>query len=98
MHISIDVRVDGEEISGQAADGLGHRKPFSGWLGLIGALDALLGHASTNGNEPAVRMCLAFATTEQAEAFASSVELGDAIRGAGVRATPEIWFTHQDHR
>jgi hypothetical protein len=47
-HIAIDVRVDGDEISGQAGDGVGQARPFSGWLGLIWALDRLLA-----GREPA---------------------------------------------
>jgi hypothetical protein len=41
-HIAIDVRVDGDEISGQAGDGTGQPATFRGWLGLIGALDRLL--------------------------------------------------------
>jgi hypothetical protein len=41
-HIAIDVCIEGDEISGHATDGAGQSKPFSGWLGLIGALDALL--------------------------------------------------------
>ena len=41
-HIAIDVRVDGDEISGQAGDGAGRLWPFRGWLGLIGTLDRLL--------------------------------------------------------
>lgn len=41
-HIAIDVRVDGDEISGQAGDGAGRPWPFRGWLGLIGVLDRLL--------------------------------------------------------
>jgi hypothetical protein len=39
----IDVVIDGREISGDATDGEGTTQRFSGWLGLIGALDALLG-------------------------------------------------------
>jgi hypothetical protein len=42
VHIAVDVSVDGEEISGQASDGVGDPRRFSGWLGLISALDALL--------------------------------------------------------
>lgn len=42
VQVAIDVRVDGQEISGHATDGDGHTQRFSGWLGLIGALDALL--------------------------------------------------------
>jgi hypothetical protein len=41
-HIAIDVRVDGDQISGHAGDGTGQPTPFSGWLGLIGALDGLI--------------------------------------------------------
>ena len=41
-HIAIDVRVDGEEISGVASDGAGQPTPFLGWLGLLSALDRLL--------------------------------------------------------
>ena len=42
-HIAIDVRLDGDEISGRAGDGTGQPEPFKGWLGLLQALDALLG-------------------------------------------------------
>ena len=41
-HIAIDVRVDGEEISGHAREDSGECTPFSGWLGLLGALDGLI--------------------------------------------------------
>jgi hypothetical protein len=43
-HIAIDVLLDGEEISGRAGDGLGQLKAFQGWLGLLLALDGLLGN------------------------------------------------------
>ena len=43
-HIAIDVRLDGDEISGRARDGTGQPKPFQGWLGLLVALDGLLGN------------------------------------------------------
>ena len=42
LRIAIDVRVDGDQITGHAGDGTGEPRPFSGWLGLIGALDRLL--------------------------------------------------------
>jgi hypothetical protein len=48
-HIAIDVRLDGDEISGRAGDGTGQPKAFDGWLGLLQALDALLG---TTDEEP----------------------------------------------
>jgi hypothetical protein len=43
VHPVIAVVLDGNEISGDASDGEGRTRRFSGWLGLIGALDALLG-------------------------------------------------------
>ena len=46
-HIAIDVRVDGDEISGQAGDGTAQPRPFRGWVGLIGALDRLLENPAT---------------------------------------------------
>ena len=49
-HIAIDVRLDGEEISGRAGDGTNPPRPFHGWLGLFVALDGLLG---TIDEEPA---------------------------------------------
>jgi hypothetical protein len=44
-HIAIDVRLDRDEISGRADDGTGEPKAFQGWLGLLLALDRLLGNA-----------------------------------------------------
>jgi hypothetical protein len=41
--ISLDVRVQGDDVRGWAAAGDGHPRAFTGWLGLIGAIDALLG-------------------------------------------------------
>ena len=43
-HIAIDVRLDGDEISGRAGDGTDQPKAFQGWLGLLVALDGLLGN------------------------------------------------------
>ena len=42
-HIAIDVLLDGDEISGRAGDGTDQPKAFQGWLGLLVALDGLLG-------------------------------------------------------
>ena len=50
-HIAIDVHVDGEEIRGHACEGSGPRTPFSGWLGLIGALDGLISLTMTAPEE-----------------------------------------------
>lgn len=43
LHISIDVERAEEEIRGHVDDGVQTPKPFAGWLGLIGALDGMLG-------------------------------------------------------
>jgi hypothetical protein len=43
-HIAIDVHLDGDEISGRAGDGAGRPRAFQGWLGLLSALDHLLGN------------------------------------------------------
>jgi hypothetical protein len=48
-HIAIDVRLDGDEISGRAGDGTDQPKPFLGWLGLLAALDGLLGTRDEEG-------------------------------------------------
>jgi hypothetical protein len=42
-HIAIEVRLDGDKISGRAGDGTDRPKAFQGWLGLLAALDGLLG-------------------------------------------------------
>ena len=41
-HITIDALLDGDEMSGLADDGT-DQKAFQGWLGLLMALDGLLG-------------------------------------------------------
>jgi hypothetical protein len=43
-HIAIDVLLDGDQISGRAGDGIDQPKAFQGWLGLLLALDGLLGN------------------------------------------------------
>jgi hypothetical protein len=52
-HIAIDVRLDGDEISGRAGDGTDRPKAFEGWLGLLQALDGLL--AKTDEEPAALR-------------------------------------------
>ena len=52
-YIAIDVLLDGDEISGRAGDGTGQPKAFQGWLGLLLALDGLLGN--TDEEPPALR-------------------------------------------
>jgi hypothetical protein len=52
-HITIDVLVDGDEISGQAGDRQDAPMLFIGWLGLIWVLDELLGVRSSTAAEQA---------------------------------------------
>ena len=57
VHIVVDVHVDGDQIVGCAGDGVTEPRPFSGWLGLIGALDGLVrvvaeGERRTGGGRP----------------------------------------------
>jgi hypothetical protein len=45
LHIDLDLRLRGDEVEGRAsADGRPGRD-FSGWVGLLAALDALTGEA-----------------------------------------------------
>ena len=46
VHIDIDVRIDGDQITEHAGDGVSQPSPFLGWLGLIGAPDRLVGDPS----------------------------------------------------
>ncbi len=50
LHIDLDVSVDGDEVSGRVGD-----RPFSGWVELLAALDALIEPAS--GREPGAEPC-----------------------------------------
>jgi hypothetical protein len=43
VHIAVDVSFADEQIRGKVSDGTRQPQPFSGWLGLIGALDGVLG-------------------------------------------------------
>jgi hypothetical protein len=52
FHLALEVVVTDEQPSGQICDGVGQPKPFSGWLGLIAALDALLATATATHDEP----------------------------------------------
>ncbi|HET6510435.1 MAG TPA: hypothetical protein VFG42_26810 [Baekduia sp.] len=46
LHIGLDLRLDGEVVEGRAtADGSGPAREFSGWVGLLAALDALTAEA-----------------------------------------------------
>lgn len=94
MHIAIDVGIDGEQISGRAGDGAGPPKQFTGWLGLIGVLDGLLSSSGSGTTAPGARLCLGFATAEEASAFAGSAAMREAMDETGACGAPEIWVSH----
>ena len=56
VHSDIDVRIDGDQITGYAGVGPSQPsqpEPFPGWLGFVGALDRPMGDAiSTEGPVP----------------------------------------------
>ena len=43
--LTLELELDGDSISGQAIDAGGESHRFSGWIGLMGVLDALLDRA-----------------------------------------------------
>jgi hypothetical protein len=43
--ITLDLRLAGDELDGRASDGSGSDRTFSGWLGLLVTIDALLNEA-----------------------------------------------------
>ena len=40
--ITLELRLAGDELDGRASDGTGGHRTFSGWLGLLVAIDAML--------------------------------------------------------
>ena len=50
--ITLELRQAGEELAGRASDGSGPERTFSGWLGLIVAIDALLDAAPCDESAP----------------------------------------------
>jgi hypothetical protein len=51
FHLALDVVVKDDQLRGQVGDGVGQPRSFSGWLGLIAALDGLLGTANAARNQ-----------------------------------------------
>ena len=47
VHISLELDLEGDTLSGQASDGAGSERDFLGWLGLVAAIDALLPRHAT---------------------------------------------------
>ena len=54
LHIAIDVSLAEDQIQGQVWDGVRQPRQFSGWLGLIGELDGILGSRPEDTPDPAV--------------------------------------------
>ena len=51
LHIIVDVNIDGAQIIGHTGDGVTEPMPFTGWIGLIGALDGLVHAAAAEPKE-----------------------------------------------
>ena len=51
--ITLDLRLAGDELDGRATDGFGIDRSFSGWLGLLVTIDALLNAAPDESEEAA---------------------------------------------
>jgi len=54
LHITIDVSVAEDQIQGHISEGEAQPRRFSGWLGLIGELDGMLGSRRLDDPDPAV--------------------------------------------
>ena len=52
LHIAIDVSCADDELRGSVSDGVQAPRAFSGWLGLIGALDAMMGSLRQDSPTP----------------------------------------------
>ena len=48
--ITLELRLAGDELDGRATDG-GEERPFSGWLGMLVAIDAMLAAAPDAADE-----------------------------------------------
>jgi hypothetical protein len=51
--ITLELRQAGDELDGRATDGTGIDRAFSGWLGLLVTVDALLNAAPEETSEAA---------------------------------------------
>ena len=49
--ISLDLSLHGDSLTGRATDEAGTRKEFSGWLGLVSAIEALISLDSEGADE-----------------------------------------------
>lgn len=94
IRVVLDAQVGDGEISGSVRYEFGRPTPFTGWLELLVALDGLLNGSMVDAETPAARVCVAFASVDQANAFAASAKLHDAIVEIDSGGVPELWFTH----
>jgi hypothetical protein len=49
--ISLELSLDGDSLSGLAKDDTGEQRRFSGWLGLVSAVEALIATDSEGGDK-----------------------------------------------
>jgi hypothetical protein len=50
--ITLELRQAGDELDGRASDGRGDGRVFSGWLGMLVAIDAMLNAAPPEAPSP----------------------------------------------
>ena len=54
--IRLDLRLANDSLTGRATDGTGAAREFVGWMGLVGAIDALIpGNSSASAAPRSVR-------------------------------------------
>jgi hypothetical protein len=51
--ITLELRLAGDELDGRASDGASEARSFSGWLGMLVAIDALLSAAPERAEDEA---------------------------------------------
>jgi hypothetical protein len=51
IRISVELRMSGDCLTGRVSDGTGLDRPFSGWLGLLAAIDSLLPGQAADSNQ-----------------------------------------------
>jgi hypothetical protein len=56
--IRLELHLDGDSLTGRASDGTGAAREFVGWLGLVAAIDGLVGGTAPGSPPPASVMNL----------------------------------------
>jgi hypothetical protein len=62
--IRLELHLDDESLTGRASDGTGTAKEFVGWIGLVGAIDALVPGSAPVRRRPSDRGFASCPTTE----------------------------------